>query len=290
MKIALSYYYDVDNPHIWCTPSGLGKAFEKAGHTITPYSFDPTNCNLSKLINDADQYDMIFFCVAGPSSTFDSQLRLLKSKTKTKILMELGDDVIWSKYHHDRVNYIDHGFTPDLRCANYYKSINLPVSWMPCWCDDYIFRKIDCERQNICVTTCGNRACVNSLQNVFKDRFINKRVFYHENTTFFNSGTISFQYARYDEITRRLFEAGGCGLAILTNRISKESGIYDLFIEDEDICYYSDELDCVRKMKKLLDDDSYRNKLAENMYNKITANHLVGNRVQQIIKTFNEGN
>ena len=103
-----------------------------------------------------------------------------------------------------------------------------------------------------------------------------------------NSGTIGYQYARYNEITRRLFEMGGCNLAVLTNRISPETGIYDIFVDDVDIAYFSDMDECLYKMNKLINDNDYRNKLASNMYNKVTKNHLVGNRVDQILKVFEE--
>jgi len=268
MKIALSYHFDERNPPVWSTPSGLGKAFERAGHQVTSYGFEPTSCNLAKLISDANNFDLIFFCLAGPSPSFDSQLQILRSKTKTKIFMELGDDVPFSSYHDERIKYVDIGFTPDLRCHNKYQSRNLPSIWMPCWCDTEIFYKTADIRENKCVTTCGDRPYVKSLANIFGNKFVNSRVWNYDNTKFFNSGTITYQYARYDEITRRLFEAGGCGLAILTNRISQDTGIYNLFKEDEDICYYSDEIECIKKMRVLLTDDNFRATIAQNMYKK----------------------
>jgi spore maturation protein CgeB len=71
---------------------------------------------------------------------------------------------------------------------------------------------------------------------------------------------------------------------VLTNRISPESGIYELFTEDEDMAFYSDEEECLTKMNRLLNDNEYRNKLSSNLYNKITTKHMVSNRVDEVIK------
>ena len=36
---------------------------------------------------------------------------------------------------------------------------------------------------------------------------------------------ISFQYARWSEITRRIFESGACGCCILTNKLPKGKNV-----------------------------------------------------------------
>lgn len=275
----------------WNTPIGLAKSFFKKGNTVSLYTIqNAQQCNFDDIIKISNNYNLIFFCWAGPSISFDSELLRLKQNTKTKIFLELGDDEPNGFINvKNRIFTPDAIFPPDLRCHKKYVNMKLNSHWLPCWCDDEIFyKKENPNKKNICVTTCGDRPYVNTLQQVFKDKFVNTRVFGYDNTDFYNSGTITYQFARYDEITRRLFEVGGCGNAVLTNRISKDTGIFDLFIEDHDIAYFSDEKECIQKMNRLINDSEYRNKLSNNLFKKITENHLVGNRVDTILKVYEE--
>jgi hypothetical protein len=294
MKIACSWHFDENLPLSWGTPQGLFEGFKEAGHDVFKYAFNPQNCNLDKLISEADNYDFIFFCIAGPSPSFDEQLIKLKQSTKTKIFMEFGDDIpqhiTGSNFFYSRKHHVDEIFTLDLRCHNGYLTEGLSSNWFLVWCDDDIFsHKDNPDRKNICVTTCyGERPLLKEFQDVFGDKFVHKNIDPKENTDFYNSGTFTYQFARYDEITRRIFEAGGCGNAVLTNRISPDTGIYDLFIEDEDICYYSTAQEAYAKMNKLYADDEYRSKIASNLYNKIRSNHLTKHRVQQVIDVYNK--
>jgi len=292
MNIALAYHFNENNPDKWNTPIGIAKAFEKKGHIVNYYALDPKTCNFNKLLTDADTHDLILFCWCGPSASFDEQLQILKSKTKTKIFLELGDEPQTYRDNQIRINYVDAFFTPDLRCHKHYLERNLPSNWITHWCDDEVFYvKPEMQKQNICVTSClGGRPLIPELTRMFGDKFVNKHVWGYDNTDYYNSGSFTYQFARYDEITRRIFEAGGCGNAVITNRISPETGIYDLFKDDEDIAYFSTPEECFYKMNKLYNDHDYRNKLATNLYNKIQANHLVGNRVDQIIKIYGDIN
>lgn len=290
MKIAIAYHFDENKKDEWNTPTGVVNSFRSKGNEVIEYSLDPQKCDMSKLIADADKFNFIMFFWCGPSIVFDYQLALLRTKTKTKIFLELGDEPQTKLDNQERIKHVDAFFTPDLRCHKDYISRGLPSHWMTHWCDDKIFyKKENANRQNICVTSCiGYRPLISEFTNIFKDKFVNKHVWGFNNTDYYNSGTFTYQFARFDEITRRIFESGGCGNAIITNRISSETGIYDLFIEDEDICYFSTAQEAYEKMIRLYEDDEYRNKLANNIYKKITENHLVGNRVDQIIKVYGE--
>jgi spore maturation protein CgeB len=139
------------------------------------------------------------------------------------------------------------------------------------------------HRENKCVTTCGQRYGTDYLSTMLGDKFVNKRITPEENNAFFNSGTIAYQFANNDEITRRVMEAGGCKLAVVTNKISQETGIYSLFKDGVDIMYYETQEDAARKIKLLLEDDFLRNALAENIYDKINKHHRASTRCQQII-------
>lgn len=290
MNIAIAYHFDENKPDSWSTPSGVVRCFEKKGHTVKQYGLDPKKCNMEGLIRDANNYDFIMFFWCGPSTSFDNQLEILRSKTKTKIFLELGDEPQTKLDNTIRIKFVDSFFTPDLRCHKQYISAGYPSVWLTHWCDDAIFyKKENSNRKNICVTSCiGYRPLISEFAKIFGDLFVNKHVWGYDNTDYYNSGTFTYQFARFDEITRRIFEAGGCGNAIITNRLSAETGIYDLFVEDEDICYFSTPQEAYEKMVRLYEDHDYRNKLATNIHKKITEKHLVGNRVDLIIQTYKE--
>lgn len=284
MNIAIAYHHSPLEESSWGTPQGI-EAYLKKEHFVQKYLLDPKNCNFDKLLEDSKRYDLILIFYAGPSDSFDSELIKLKQNTKTKIFLELGDEPQTFHHNQKRINYVDAFFTPDLRCHNFYKSKGYNSYWMTHWCDDSIFyHNPEIKVNNVCITTCGSRPpYTDLLPKYLGNKFINKRVDNNENNSFYNSGTIVFQNARWDEITRRIFEGGGCKKAVLTNRIHKDTGIYELFKEDEDICYYSNEVECLNKIAKLLHDEEYRNKLANNIYKKITENHLTKHRIEMIL-------
>mgnify|MGYP000906833202 CR=1 FL=1 len=288
MKIGMSWHYDETTPDIWSTPLGFSKCLVKNGHEVFNFGYNPQNCDFTKLIDASKNFDLILLFTAGPSDSLDKEIFRLKQNVKIPIFLEAGDDLPNSPYHHNRIKNVDAIFTPDLRCHINYLKNKLNSHWMPSWCDTEIFYDNLKPRENKCITTCGERQHAKILQDIFGNKFINKRVWNYENTNFFNSGTIVYQYARYDEITRRIFEAGGCRCAIITNRISASTGIYNLFVEDQDICYFSNEQELLIKMQKLFNDEEYRIKLSNNIYNKIQKYHLIDHRVEKILKVYKE--
>ena len=291
MKIAVSFHHPVENhvPEHWTSSIGFANAFAKKGHDVTIYPIhDPSNVDFTKLIDEASNYDLIFLLFCGPWNTFDQQLELLRKSTDTPIFLDIGDEPQTYSCNQIRINHVDAFFTADLRCHNHYMERGLPSNWMTHWCDDEVFYyKPEVHRTNRCITTCGQRPCTDVLSQVFGDQFVNKRVWNYENTDFYNSGTVVFQFANHDEITRRIMEGGGCKNAIIQNRISASTGIYEMFREDIDICYYSSVQECVDKMHRLLNDEEYRNMLTTNMYEKITKYHMVGNPIDQVLGVYN---
>lgn len=268
----------------WNCPLGLSFAFKKLGHIVDIYKFDAGNCNLEKVFLVANNYDFILISWPWTSKTLDDQIKKLREITKTKIILELGDEPQTFGQAFERIKYVDAAYTQDLRCQKKYIESGLNVHWLTHWADEFLFYYNEqIARENRCITTCGQRYGTDYLSAMLGNKFINKRISPEENNTFFNSGTIAYQFANNDEITRRVMEAGGCKLAVVTNRISKETGIYDLFKDGVDIIYYENQEDALKKIKLLLEDDYLRNALAENIYEKINNFHRATIRCQQII-------
>ena len=62
----------------------------------------------------------------------------------------------------------------------------------------------------------GNRKYSLMLKTIFLKKFKNENKNGKENTDFYNSTSIVFQYARWGEITRRIFEAASNGCCVVT--------------------------------------------------------------------------
>lgn len=275
---------DTKPEDFWNCPLGLSFAFKKLGHQVDIYKFDAGNCNIERIFPVADSYDFILICWAWVSKSLDLQIEKLRSLTKTKIVLELGDEPQTFGQAFYRINHVDVAYTQDLRSQKKYIQNGYDVHWLTHWGDEYLFYYDETiPRENKCITTCGKRYGTDYLEAMLGNKFVNKRIKPEENNAFFNSGTIAYQYANNDEITRRIMEAGGCKLAVVTNKISQETGIYDLFKDGVDIMYYQSQEEALRKINLLLEDDFLRNTLAENIYKKINLYHRAETRCQQII-------
>ena len=273
---------------MWGTPKGIKIAFEKLGYNTIEFGYDPNNCNFDELINRVDEYDFLIVWSCGPHPTLDSELKRLKQSIQKKILLELGDEPQTKWMNAGRIHHADAIFTPDLRCHLEYKSMGINSHWLTHWGDEFIFNYDESiVRENRCITTCGDRG-LEMIKNKLGELFINKRIPVEDNHNFYNSGTICLQKSRYDEITRRIFEAGGCKLAVVTDHISSETGIYDLFKHGEDILYYSNIENAINHIELLLKDSDLRNYLANNLFNKINTLHRAETRVKQLISIYNE--
>ena len=272
----------------WSTPKGIKIAFDKLGNETIVFGYDPNNCDFGDLISRENEYDFLVVFSCGPHPTLDRELKRLKERISKKIILELGDEPQTKWMNSERVYHADAVFTPDLNCHLEYKSKGIESYWLTHWGDEFIFEYDESiPRENRCITTCGDRG-LKELNNRFGSLFINKRILVEENKYFYNSGTICIQKSRFDEITRRIFEAGGCKLAVITDHISKSTGIYDLFIHGEDILYYNTIDDAIEYIDILLKDDDLRNRLANNLFDKVNRLHRAESRCVQIISIYKE--
>jgi hypothetical protein len=285
MKIAMLWHDNASKPEtFWSCPLGLSYAFKRLGHYVYAYYFDAGNCNLEHFFVKANEYEAVFVSWPWTSPSLDAQIKRLREISHAKVILELGDEPQTFGQAMERIKYVNAAFTPDLRCQKKYKEMGYNVHWLNHWGDEFLFYyNENIRRSNVCITTCGKRPGVEYVQSALGDKFINKRIPPQENNDFYNSGTVAYQYANNDEITRRIFEAGGCKLAVVTNRISTSTGIYDLFIDGRDIMYYSNPKEAAEKIEYLLNNDYIRNALAENIYKKVQEHHRAETRAKQIV-------
>lgn len=280
-----------NNINEWSTPCGLIEPFKKLGYIVETYGTHKKGQNkhsidLSLLINNIDKYEFILIMNAGGYPELNREIKRLKQYNK-KIILEAGDEPQTYYTNQEVITLVDAFFTPDMRCYIHYKQRGFQVFWITHWGDESIYQyDKNVKKENKIVTTCGDRMFTSYIKSQLGDVFENKRISPDQCKQFYNSGTICFQQANNDEITRRIFEAGGCKLAVITNKISPETDIYKLFIENEDILYYSHPDEAIEKLKLLLSDEKLRNKLSNNLYNKVQKYHRCINRCQQILDVY----
>lgn len=86
-----------------------------------------------------------------------------------------------------------------------------------------------------------------------------------------------------DDLNQRCFEAMACKRLLLTDKISAESGIDDLFKDGEDYVSYKDEKDCLDKVKYYLTHEPERLKIAESGYKKVIEKHTYEKRMSEML-------
>jgi spore maturation protein CgeB len=95
------------------------------------------------------------------------------------------------------------------------------------------------------------------------------------------------QNSRWGEITRRLFEGMACGKMVITDRLHESTGLSQMFIEGEEIVYYDNMLDCIKKINYYNENRDELNRIALNGMNKVLNNHTQIQRVDKLITEFN---
>ena len=129
----------------------------------------------------------------------------------------------------------------------------------------------------------GNRKYSFILKLLLGKFFINRKLKDFENTDFYNDTKISFQYARWSEITRRIFESGACGCCILTNKIPKEKMLEKIFTHNQSIIFYTNIFSLIKELFLILKDKKKIEKIAQNSY-QIIKQSYVEKRVERLIE------
>jgi spore maturation protein CgeB len=127
------------------------------------------------------------------------------------------------------------------------------------------------------------------LSQVMPDKFINRNgLSGQEYGDFLNSGVVVFQHSRWQEITRRVFEGMACGKLVITDKLPEHTNIDSLFIENEDIVYYSDVAECISKLNYYISEEGKKEAqvIANNGYNKVINGHTQIKRVDVIYKNY----
>jgi hypothetical protein len=205
-------------------------------------------------------------------------------------ILEAGDTPQSFRMHAQKANKFDAVVTPDFQSTELFNRMGVQAHWMSHWADHRIFHpNYDIESQFDCVSTCGGRRVTEEMQRELGERFNNERYFYGEDhAKRLMMGKIVLQCSQFGEITRRIFEGMAVGRMVLTDRLSVDTHIGDIFTEDEDIVYYNDAKDAIEKINFYIDNPVERSRIAANGYNKVIRNHTVKNRVDHFVDIINK--
>jgi spore maturation protein CgeB len=112
---------------------------------------------------------------------------------------------------------------------------------------------------------------------------VNRRCEGEQNTELYNSGLIAFQYARWRELTRRVFEAAACGCCVVTNRLPPQLGLEQLFVDGESIVLYANGWQLMLRLVGLLRDPQRAARIGANGQAAVLQAHTHQARVHQLI-------
>ena len=240
----------------WSLPKGFSETLSNKGLNIIDLPFENEE-NISipnKKFIDENKVEVLLVFYAGYSEILNSKLKIFKMNCPEVIIInELGDEPQTKCLNYIRASLSDISLTSDLDSQIYWKSRGLNCKWFTHWADTKIFfKKNNGERNYFLSTTAGRRKYTFFLKAILGSLFKNKYVKDYDNTKFFNDSQNVFQYARWDEITRRIFEASACGCCVLTNKISDSKNLESIFTHNESIIFYKNRISLLIEIAKLL--------------------------------------
>lgn len=293
-------YRDTDT---WSTPLSVVNQFKQIGCNVNIYSlFDIydnyVDSEIARLIeeNNTGKFcpDLIIYMDWG---RFDSPLLDKKHIPNCFWVMESGDD----PQNFERNSLKAHKFDLILTPAHdsYVKYINQGHNtlWWTHFADTNIhrpyngFTPFDDLPKVRSTRGIGGSHLMDYFSQIMPEKFINRNgLSGFEYGDFLNSGFIVFQHSRWQEITRRVFEGMACGKLVITDKLPEHTKINDLFVENEDIVYYTNLGDCVSKINYYLSEEGKGEalRIADNGFKKVLSNHTQVQRVESILKKYSE--
>jgi len=291
MKIAMLYASWEKFGETWSTPMSIQNEFRLRGHEIRQYNLyhdegvlfhdnvrHYSNQGINQLMEDIRlevfRPDAIFCMDYGPwdALQFDKQLF-----PGVVIVKEAGDEPQAHRQHCRAALRVHVMLSPDRQCVGRYHTMGCHAVYWTHFADTAIFypRK-DVDVAFDCVTTCGPRGngLTETIQKALGTQFNNERYFYGEDhPNRLCMGKMVFQCSQFKEVTRRVFEGMACGKMVITDRLPPETGMSEMFVDGEDIVYYDNAQDAIKKIQYYASHDEERERIAHNGYVKIMAEH-----------------
>ena len=287
----LFIYEDKNNSQNWSTPSGFGKALKELNISIIEYTFsNPNNVTLpNKEFIEANNISVLLVFFAGKSLSLENELIRIKRETNILLINELGDEPQTLIKNDIRAEISDLILTPDYRCNLYWRNQGYNSIWFNHWADTNIFYEIpNIPKNRFLISTMGRRKYNLFLKFFLGNNFTNLRCTPEKNAAFYSSGKLVFQYARWDEITRRIFEAAACNCCVLTNKLPPHTMIETLFVHNVSIIYYEGPFSLLKQLIRLKLKPNLAKQIANNGRNLVLKNHTQLKRAETLIDIVND--
>jgi len=283
MQNKITFIYDYKDGEIWSTPMALVNEFKERNWQVNIIKTNDTD--LKNWVDSKPQTDIVLFMDWG---RFDSQY-LNKDLVPAFWIQESGDDPQNFERNSPKADRFHYTITPDKRCADEYIKKGINAEWINHFADTKVQFPMNLEPKYVAVTTrgFGNSDFLDYLTNWAEGAVGNRNgLGPKEHTEFLNSGMMVIQNSRWKEITRRIFEGMACGKMVLTDNLSPETGLRDMFIDGEDIVYYDDMFDCIEKMNYYNENEEERERIAHNGMMKVLHNYTQIQVVDKLIAAY----
>ena len=278
-------YHDVDEKS-WNSAKGLIEALKDLQIKIYTFSFqNPEKFKLPDKKYFIDRHiKVVLSFYAGKSTILEEELKRLKKELSLFLVSELGDEPQTLINNNIRAEISDLSLSPDKKCSLYWQNQGHNCLWFTHWADTKIFKfNPIIKKKYFIVTTMGKRKYNFLLKLLLGNKYLNKRVNAEENTVFYNSGKVVYQYARWGEITRRIFEAAACKCCILTNKLEENTGIETIFAHNVSAIYFEGPLDLIYQVIRLYFKPKLRKLIADNAYQIVIKNHTEKVRAKYLL-------
>ncbi len=283
MQNKITFIYDYKDGEIWSTPMALVNEFKERNWQVN--IIKTNDADLKNWVDSKPETDIVLFMDWG---RFDSQY-LNKDLVPAFWIQESGDDPQNFERNSPKADRFHYTITPDKRCADEYIKKGINAEWINHFADTKVQFPMNLEPKYVAVTTrgFGNSDFLDYLTNWAEGAVGNRNgLGPKEHTEFLNSGMMVIQNSRWKEITRRIFEGMACGKMVLTDNLSPETGLRDMFIDGEDIVYYDDMFDCIEKMNYYNENEEERERIAHNGMMKVLHNYTQIQVVDKLIAAY----
>jgi len=298
MKIALFYANWEEFGEPWSTPLGLRWELQEREHDVRVYNLYHANgallpqkkirtysgdCFNRFSVDYKKGYrpDVVIVMDYGPFDYVGMDKRFFPD---IPFILEAGDTPQSLQLHAQKVCKFHGVVTPDYNSAKALGTLGVRSEWMNHWADHRIFNtEEDVDIGFDVVSTCGGRRVTAEIQAKLGNRFNNERYFFgRDHARRLRMGHIVFQCSQFGEITRRIFEGMACGRMVITDRLSSDTHIEDLFVDGQDIVFYDNAQDAIDKINYYTDHPDERDAIAARGLRKVMEGHTVSHRVDQL--------
>jgi hypothetical protein len=285
MRIAFVYEFGSES---WSTPYSLIREFSKRGHSVSRFHLTK---NTELLKNLASNPFDIVITMDWKGLDIPQDIHNSIPSTCFKI-RECADTPQNFEAHLPHIYNYNMLLTPDYLSTERYNSMGISCMWFNHFADTEIHRIYDGQDGMPPVRSTrgqGGSKIMDYIYSLMPDKFVNKNgLIGSEYGRFLSQGKIVIQHSRWGEITRRIFEGMACGKLVITDRLSKETHIGELFDEGKDIVFYDDIPDLISKINYYLcpEGEGGRELIASNSYNKVINSHTQVNRVNSILDRY----